>query len=241
MKFKKFLKYILFFCLLISVGFLYSFSSARNLEKKVTKIDVNIEAGMSKFLNHSMVNKLLIQKNESVKNLPKSVINLYGLESKISKNPYVEKAVVFLTIQGTLKTMVKQRTPIVRIIQDEDVYYVDKQGVKVPLSENYSARVLLVSGVKNDAEMKEIMPLISVILADNFLEKEIVGVEKLHNGDVQLAVRSGDYKIDFGAISEIEPKFRKLKAFYNNTFSDKTIQNYKLINVKYHNQVVCTK
>lgn len=241
MKFKKFLKYILFFCLLISVGFLYSFSSARNLEKKVTKIDVNMEAGMSKFLNHSMVNKLLIQKNESVKNLSKSVINLYGLESKISKNPYVEKAVVFLTIQGTLKTMVKQRTPIVRIIQDEDVYYVDKQGVKVPLSENYSARVLLVSGVKNDAEMKEIMPLILVILADNFLEKEIVGVEKLHNGDVLLAVRSGDYKIDFGAISEIEPKFRKLKAFYNNTFSDKTIQNYKLINVKYHNQVVCTK
>lgn len=241
MKFKKFLKYILFFCLLISVGFLYSFSASRNQQKKVTKIDVNIEAGISKFLNHSMVNKLLIQKNESVKNLPKSVINLYGLESNISKNPYVEKAVVFLTIQGTLKTMVKQRTPIVRIIQDEDVYYVDKQGIKVPLSDNYSARVLLVSGIKNDVEMKEIMPLISTILEDSFLEKEIVGVEIVKNGEVQLAVRSGDYKIDFGTISEIEPKFRKLKAFYNKTFRDKTIQNYKLINVKYHNQVVCTK
>lgn len=241
MKFKKLLKYILFFCLLISVGFLYSFSTARNHQKKVSKIDVKIEAGISKFLNHSMVNKLLIQKNETIKNLPKSVINLNGLESNISKNPYVEKAVVFLTIQGELKTTIKQRTPIVRIIQDEDVYYVDKQGIKVPLSENYSARVLLVSGVKNDGEIKEIMPLISTILADNFLEKEIVGVERLNNGEVQLAVRSGDYKIDFGTISEIEPKFRKLKAFYNNTFSDKTIQNYKLINVKYHNQVVCTK
>ncbi|WP_226742837.1 cell division protein FtsQ/DivIB [Polaribacter gangjinensis] len=169
------------------------------------------------------------------------MINLYGLESNISKNPYVEKAVVFLTIRGELKTAVKQRTPIVRIIQDDEVYYVDKQGVKVPLSENYSARVLLVSGVKNDVEMKEIMPLISTILEDNFLEKEIVGVEKLKNGEVQLAVRSGDYKIDFGTVSEIESKFRKLKAFYNKTFSDKTIQNYKLINVKYHNQVVCTK
>lgn len=241
MKIKKILKYILFFFLLIGVGFLYSFSAARNHQKKVTKIDVNIEAGISKFLNHSMVNKLLIQKNESVKNLPKSVINLYSLESNISKNPYVEKAVVFLTIQGTLKTMVKQRTPIVRIIQDEDVYYVDKQGVKVPLSDNYSARVLLVSGIKNDVEMKEIMPLISTILEDSFLEKEIVGVELVKNGEVQLAVRSGDYKIDFGTISEIEPKFRKLKAFYNKTFRDKTIQNYKLINVKYHNQVVCTK
>jgi cell division protein FtsQ len=241
MKFKKFLKYILFLCLLISVGFLYSFSSARNEQKKVSKVDIKIAAGTSKFLNHSMVNKLLIQKNESVKNLAKSVINLYGLESSISQNPYVEKAVVFLTIQGNLKTMVKQRTPIVRIIQDEDVYYVDKQGVNIPLSENYSARVLLVSGVKNDGEMKEIMPLIEAILEDAFLKKEIVGVEKLNTGEVQLAVRSGNYKIDFGSVTQIETKFRKLKAFYNNTFSDKTIQNYKTINVKFHNQVVCTK
>ena len=157
MKFKKFLKYILFFCLLVSVGFLYSFSTTRNNQQKVSKIDIKIEAGISKFLNHSMVNKLLIQKNETVQNLPKSVINLYGLESNISKNPYVEEAVVFLTIKGKLKTTVKQRTPIVRIIQDEDVYYVDKQGIKVPLSENYSARVLLVSGVKNDAEISPIL------------------------------------------------------------------------------------
>jgi len=241
MKFNKFLKYILFFCLLVSVGLLYSFSTARNHQKKVSKVDINIEPGINKFLNHSMVNKLLIQKNETVKNLPKSVINLYGLENNILRNPYVEKAVVFLTIQGKLITTVKQRTPIARIIQDEDVYYVDKQGVKVPLSEDYSARVLLVSGVKNDVELKEMMPLIATILSDNFLEKEIVGIEKLKNGEVQLAVRSGDYKIDFGTFSEIEPKFRKLKAFYNNTFSDKTIQKYKLINLKYHNQVVCTK
>ncbi len=225
----------------MSLAFLYSFSSARNQQKKVSKININIEAGISKFLNHSMVNKLLIQKNKTVQNLPKSVINLYGLESNISKNPYVEKAVVFLTIHGELKTSVTQRIPILRIIQEEDVYYVDKQGVNIPLSENYSARVLLVSGVKNDAEVKEMMPLISVILEDNFLKKEIVGIEKLKNNEVQLAVRSGDYKIDFGSISEIDLKFRKLKAFYNNTFRDKTIQNYKLINVKYHNQVVCTK
>ena len=178
MKFKKILKYILFFCLLISVGFLYSFSAARNHRKKVSKIDIKIESGISKFLNHSMVNKLLIQKNETVKNLPKSVINLYGLESNISKNPYVEKAVVFLTIRGELKTAVKQRTPIVRIIQDDEVYYVDKQGVKVPLSENYSARVLLVSGVKNDVEMKEIMPLISTILEDTGVEIEIYPVDE---------------------------------------------------------------
>lgn len=220
---------------------MYSFTSQRNQHKKVQEIDIKIEEGTSHFLNHTMVNKLLIQNNETVKNQAKSVINLYGLESSILKNPYVEKASVYLTINGNLKTVVKQRTPIVRVVQNGDAYYVDKQGVKVPLSDEYSARVLLVSGIKNDYEMKEMMPLINTILADNFLQKEIVGVNKLAGGELQLAVRSGDYKIDFGTLTEIDVKFKKLKAFYNNTFKDKTIQNYKTINVKYHNQVVCTK
>jgi cell division protein FtsQ len=109
------------------------------------------------------------------------------------------------------------------------------------MSENYSARVLLVFGTKNDAEVKELLPLISFILDDDFLRKEIVGIEKLKNDEYQFSVRSGNYKIDFGKLAKVDLKFKKLKAFYNTVFEDKTIQNYKKINVKYHNQVVCTK
>ena len=111
----------------------------------------------------------------------------------------------------------------------------------MPLSTNYSSRVLLVSGVENDDEIAEILPLILKIEGDDFLHKEVVGIVKSAENEYQFSVRSGDYKIDFGNLSEMDVKFKKLKAFYNKTFEDKTIQNYKTINVKYHNQVVCTK
>ena len=140
-----------------------------------------------------------------------------------------------------LKTVVKQRKPIARIISESNSYYIDRQGVKVPLSDNYSARVLLVSGIKNEEDVKEILPLIKIILKDNFLQKEVVGIEKSDDDEYQFSVRSGNYKIDFGKLTEIDVKFKKLKAFYNKTFRDKTIDNYKIINLKYHNQVVCTK
>ena len=218
-----------------------SFSIKRNLKKKVAKVEVEFEAGDNNFLTHSMVNKLLIQNGTSVKNQAKSVINLYSLERTMSKNPYVEKASVFLTIAGTLKSIIKQRTPVARIIKENSSYYVDKQGVKVPLSTNFSARVMLVSGIKKDAEVEEVLPLISFILEDDFLKKEVVGITKFENQEYQISVRSGDYKIDFGKLSKMDIKFKKLKAFYNKTLEEKTIQNYKLINVKYHNQVVCTK
>ena len=241
MKFKKFLKYIAFLLLIGSLGFLYSFSSKRNLNKIVKEVVVEFEAGDNNFLTHSMVDKLLIQNGSTVKNQAKSVLDLYSLEKSVSKNPYVENTSVFLTITGTLKSTVKQRTPVARIMNENNSYYVDKQGVNVPLSSNYSARVMLVSGVESANEVKEILPLVSFILDDNFLKKEVVGIEKFKNNEYQFSVRSGNYKIDFGKLTEMDTKFKKLKAFYNKTFEDKTIQNYKTINVKYHNQVVCTK
>ena len=224
-----------------SLSFLYSFSSKRNSYKKVKNIVIEFEAGDNGFLTHAMVDKLLIQNDSSVKNLAKTVIDLYSLEKVVSKNPYVENTSVFLTIAGTLKTILKQRTPVARIINRNSSYYIDKQGVKVPLSNNYSARVLLVSGVKKDKDLKELLPLILFVSEDNFLQKEVVGIQKFANDEYQFSVRSGDYKIDFGKLTEMDIKFKKLKAFYNKTFKDKTIQNYKKINVKYHNQVVCTK
>ncbi|MCL7765271.1 cell division protein FtsQ [Polaribacter sp. Z014] len=204
-------------------------------------IIVEFEAGDNHFLTHSMVDKLLIQNDSTVKNQAKSVINLYSLEKTVSENPYVENAAVFLTISGTLKTIIKQRTPVARIINKKDSYYIDKEGLKIPLSPNYTARVLLVSGVDKDEEIKEILPLITVVLEDDFLQKEVVGIEKLTNGEYQFPVRSGNYKIDFGNLTEMDVKFKKLKAFYNKAFVDKTIEEYKTINLKYHNQVVCAK
>jgi cell division protein FtsQ len=241
MKFKRVLKYLLFAVLIGFLAFLYSFTSIRNSQKKVAKIEVKFQAGNNNFLTHFMVNKLLIQNDTIVTNQAKSVIDLYNLENNVLKNPYVEKAAVFLTIGGVLKTNIKQRTPIARIFSNEDTYYIDKQGVKVPLSSNYSARVLLVSGVENSADIKMILPLISYILEDDFLHKEIVGIVKSDVDEYEFSVRSGNYKIDFGKLDDFEVKFNKLKAFYNTTYKNKTIQEYKTITVKYHNQVVGAK
>jgi len=221
--------------------FLYSFSSKRNSTKKIKRIEVEFETGVNNFLTHEMVNKLLIQNDSSLKNKAKSVLDLYSLENQVIKNPYVENASVFLTIDGTLKSKIKQRTPVARIMRKNSSYYIDKEGIKIPLSALYSARVLLISGVNGDDEVNEILPLLSVILEDGFLSKEVVGIQKTKENEYQFSVRSGDYKIDFGTLSEMDIKLKKLKAFYNKTFLDKTIRNYKTITVKYHNQVVCTK
>jgi cell division protein FtsQ len=241
MKIKRVLKYLLFASLIGFLGFLYSFTSIRNNVKKVTNIEVKFEQGSNNFLTHAMVDKLLIQNYKTVVNQAKSTIDLYSLERNVSENPYIEKAAVFLTIGGLLKATIKQRTPVARILSSKDSYYVDKQGIKIPLSANYSARVLLVSGIENETDVQGVLPLIGSILEDDFLKKEIVGIVKSADDNYIFSVRSGNYKIDFGKLTDVTLKFRKLKAFYNTTFDNKMIQEYKTIALKYHNQVVCTK
>ena len=238
---KKALLYIVFIFLIGGLFFLYGFSSARNSAKKVHDISIEFDSGVNEFLTYEMVNKLLIQNKEIVSNKAKSIIDLQGLEYAVVSNPYIEKANVFLTINGSLKATVKQRTPIARINTTKESYYLDKQGVKMPLSVNYSARVMLVSGEILAIDYQEIKEFVNQILADDFLRKEIVGIEKTATNEFVLRVRSGKQRIEFGKLVDVNVKFIKLKAFYNTTFVDKTIEKYKTINLKYHNQVVCTK
>ncbi|WP_347173613.1 cell division protein FtsQ/DivIB [Polaribacter uvawellassae] len=238
---KKATTYLFFVLLIASLVFLYSFSSVKNSNKKIKKITIEFAEGNNDFLTQEMVNKLLIQNSKELTNQPKSVIDLQELEHAVLLNPYIESATVFYTIDGELKTIVKQRTPIARVNSVNSSYYIDKHGFKVPLSDNYSARVILITGNINKENLQEFTKFVNVILADDFLKKEIIGIDKTQNNEFILSVRSGQYKIEFGFLEDINVKFKKLKAFYNKAFVDKTIEQYKTINLKYHNQVVCAK
>ena len=238
---KKIAAYISFILLIAFLSFLYGFTSNRNNHKKVKDTVVEFEEGDNNFLTHSMVDKMLIQNQKFVKNQPKRVVDLHFLETNVSANPYVEKATVFLTIDGVLKTLIKQRRPIARVVDKDSIYYVDKYGVKIPLSANFSARVPLVSGVGSAEEIKELIQLIHIISSDDFFKKEIIAIEKNAQNEYMFTVRTGDYQIAFGKFEEVIIKFKKLKAFYNKALIDGSIKDYKTINVKYNNQVVCTK
>ena len=241
MKLKKILKYIFLPILLGSIGFLYGFSNQRNSQQTITKSVVKFHSKEPYFLTEQIVNKLLIQNNATVKKQAKSVIDLYRLEEQVLENPYVEKVSLFITVDGNLNTVIKQREPIARILNGNSSYYVDSQAVKVPISENYSARVPVISGISNKNEVYKLIVLLNKIADDNFLSKEIIGIESKVQNEYLFTVRSGDYRINFGDLTEIERKIKKLKAFYNKAFLDSTIHKYKTINIKYHNQVVGEK
>ncbi|WP_372792536.1 cell division protein FtsQ/DivIB [Lutibacter sp.] len=227
--------------LLALVVFLYGFSINKNSSIEVREIMIEFEEGNNLFMNDQIVNKLLIQNGRTVKNQAKSVIDLHLLEANVLSHPMVEDVAVFLTVDGLLKAKIKQRTPIARVLSNTKSYYIDKQAKVMPLSENHSARVLLVSGDIKEANIPEIHILVTTILKDEFLKMQLTSIQKMPNNEYVLNTRVGDQKIFIGKIEDLNQKFKNLESFFKKTMTDKTIDNYISINLKYSNQVVCTK
>ena len=221
--------------------FLYSFSSNRNSVRKINKIDMQFDSKENMFLTHQMVNNLLIQNLGDASRLQKDKVDLNTLENELSHHEMIEKAEVFSTIDGFLNTRITQKTPILRVISDNDSYYLDRKGDRISLSTNFSARVPLVVGEISKEKRKSYLKLFNEIKKDDFLSKNITGAKIMPSGNVVLTNRSFDYKIAFGKPINVQKKLRNYKAFFHHAIKDTLIKEYKEINLMFTQQVVCKK
>ncbi|MGO4819295.1 cell division protein FtsQ/DivIB [Flavobacterium sp. W22_SRS_FP1] len=223
------------------VIFLFSFTSKRNENRKLTKAVVVFIGDNALFIKRETVNKLLIENKENASSIQKDKLDLNKLERTLDSNDLIQKSDVFVSIDGVLKAMVKQKTPIARVLNDEDSFYIDYEGDRMPLSENFTARVPLVSGVINKKNNEELAQLFRVIYDDDFLKKNIIAVQIMPNGSLKMLNRNFEYQIDFGSIIDSERKFKDYKAFFQKAVLDSSLYKYKKIDLRFTKQVVCTK
>ncbi|MDY7394522.1 cell division protein FtsQ/DivIB [Aureibaculum sp. 2210JD6-5] len=238
---KKYIPLLKGVLLLIFVVLLYGFSSARNKTKRVEKVNINFENGDNLFITYETVNKLLVQNFGRLQSQPKENLFLNKLEETLLTNEMVENAEVFIDVDGKLGASIKQKTPIARINDGGMAYYMDSNGKRMPLSSNYSARVPIVEGIENNQISSELFKLATIIDNDEFLKKQVVGIQQKPENKFVLKTRIGNQEVELGTLNQLDQKIKKLKVFYQKVINDKTLNNYKTINLEYNNQVVCTK
>ncbi|MEI7507966.1 MAG: cell division protein FtsQ [Flavobacterium sp.] len=229
---------VLMFALVI---FLFSFTSIRNSQRKLKRSEVIFVGQNNDFVKQETVNKLLIENKSDVRSIAKENLNLNKLENSINQHPMIEKSDVFVTVDGVLKVLVKQKTPIARVFDELGSFYIDYEGNTMPLSEINTARVPLVSGEITNKNRKELSKILKIIYDDEFLKKNIIGVQILTGDEVMMTNRNFDYQIDFGKMINVEKKFKDYKAFFQKAILDSTLYKYKKISLRFTQQVVCSK
>lgn len=220
--------------------FLYSFAAQRNAVRMVKKPVVEFTSKDS-FITKEMVNKLLIQKFWGQAGVAKLEVDLHNVEKTICQNAMIDKAEVYETVDGKLVAIVTQKKPVARVFDGAQSYYLDYKGGKMPLSEKQTARVPIVTGDVGKADTKRLRRLLDYIYDDDFLKKNITGLDIQPNGMVIMKSRGYDYDIYFGHPVNVDVKFKNYKAFLQDASKDTLIQNYKTVNLVFLHQVVCTK
>ena len=223
------------------VLFLYSFTANRNLNRRLQKAEVIFENNDVLFVSPETVNKLLIENKSDVKTIAKVEVDLNKLEKSINKNQMIEKSDVYVTIDGTLRAKVKQKTPIARVFDNSGSFYIDYEGSTMPLSELNSARVPLVWGEITNKNKKKLSEILKMIYDDEFLKKNIIGVQILPKDELLMKNRNYNFDILFGKPINVEKKFNNYKAFFQKEVNDSILNKYKKINLKFTQQVVCIK
>ena len=232
--------YIKMFVLLGLVVFLFAFASVRNEDRKVSKPQVKFMGENNLFITNETVSKLLIQNLGSVKNIPKETLVLDELEKVLKSNPMIKTAEVYLTVNGTLNAEIEQKTPIARVSTNAS-YYIDDEGSFMPLSNNYSARVPLVTGYVEKNNLKTIHKVAVKIKNDDFLKKHVIEIHQSINKVIYLKLRQCKFLVQLGDVSYLDKKINNLKAFYQKNLKEKTLNDYSKVNLQFENQVICTK
>ncbi|MEL6810567.1 MAG: hypothetical protein AAFP76_04475 [Bacteroidota bacterium] len=224
---------------LVLAGALYGFTQHRNAHRKLRAVQIEFIDENNPFITLSAVNKLLIQNNDSITSIAKETLALKEMESRLLQNPMVRDAQVFVTVDGTLGAKIEQRNPIARVAGSPN-YYLDEEGMKMPLSTIYAARVPIVTGSSKN-NFTELTPLLLKLRDDEFMKQGVVGIHRNVDGTVELRMRKMDFKVHFGRIEHIHKKFQNFKAFYQKAKKDRMLTGYKMVNLAFGDQVVATK
>jgi cell division protein FtsQ len=79
------------------------------------------------------------------------------------------------------------------------------------------------------------------VIDDDFWNAQITQVYVNGPNDIELIPRVGSQVILIGNLDDFEKKLEKLKLFYEKALPAEGWNKYKKINLKYSNQIICTK
>jgi cell division protein FtsQ len=243
--------------LLIALAVMVSFGaigfvSKKQQDKTIGRLFINIEnQGGQYFVVEQDIAELIVKKYDPfLFGMEISAINLRNIEETVRGHRFIERAEVHRDLAGNLVVDVKQRRPLARVVRKNgpDQYIADS-GKLMPVSDRYTARVVIVEGAFFDQKLKTdlnesetgkaLYDLLQFIEQDKFWHAQIAQIKVDADGEITMLPQVGKQSIEFGQPDHKKEKFRKLRIFYEKILPHKGWNAYSRVNVKYEGQLIC--
>jgi cell division protein FtsQ len=194
------------------------------------------------FLSEKDVADLLKKANLYPLNKKADEINTFDIENALMKNEIIERAEVVQLISGHVKIIISQKMPILRVFSSDGSYYVDKEGQTMPSELVQALYVPVASGnIEKSFAVSELYKFALYLQNDDFWNNQITQIYVRRPNDIEIVPRVGSHRILLGSMEDFEKKLKHLRLFYEQVIPKTGWEKYSVINLKFKNQIVCTK
>ena len=236
---------------LVGVSFLIAFTERKQGGSICNDIIIELDnLQENHFLDEADLMKLVENSGQVIKGTSIERINLKEIESKLKYDKHILDAQLYGDLKGNLVVNVEMRRPIARIVQqDAPDAYIAEDGVIMPVSEKFTARVPLLSGalmkkllesedLKKTEEGTNILAMIQFINADRFWKAQVAQMDIANDGRITIYPQVTGQRVEFGKAENIEGKFEKLMIFYKKILPQRGWTKYERVNLEYEGQVI---
>lgn len=219
------------------------------------------------FLTDASIRSLLTQRGLKLRGVPIRSIDLPEIERAVAAQPWTKRARVYHTLDGTVRIEVEQREPILRV-QSENGYrfYLSTDGCVMPIRRTTAGiDVPIVTGLpvfpfgtdfagkvpnsekdekNSDKKMlfyRNLINFVEFLRSDSFWGDQVVQIDVTRENEVILIPRVGTGIIRLGTLDDYGEKLGKLLRFYRQGLAYEGWNKYSIIDIRFRDQVVCTK
>lgn len=250
--------------IIAGVSFLFVYSNNRQEKLVCPEFQINVKYDNAPVLiTQGNIRQQITKQEIKIRGKEIGSIEVEKIQKLLDKNPFIKQASITIGVNGVVKADLTQRNPIVRVIDKNGTqFYIDDEGFLMPLSPEYPARVIIASGnivsvsklvnklakdknrpqYKNlPGDLQQVYKTAMALREDVFSNSLIEQIYINENGETELFAKIGNQNIILGDTARINEKLKNLTVFYTRGMKNTGWNNYKTINLKFRNQVVCTK
>ena len=249
----------------VVLGVIVIVANVARSHSQVSGLKIKIDyAGQPRLVGDKVVTDSIMRLNPGLLQQQVRNVDLESVSEAASRVPYLTDCDASVSVGGKIVVKANQRRPIARVFYGEREFYIDGEGRAMPPSATGDCYVTVAGG--NFAERIDTLLYnrldIKAMSTDSATKNYgIVSVWKMacyldanpdygclfdqmylaENGDMILVPKLGDHTVVVGRMENLDNKFARLQVFYTKVMPDCGWDAYSKLDLKFDDQVVCTK
>ena len=216
------------------------FTDYRQSVEEISLQHITIKESAQNFVSKRNVLDYLQDKFMHPDSISTVNFNAEDLENLLEKHPGVKQVEVFLNQKGDIQILIEQNKALIRIKSNTEDYYLDEFGERMELSDEFTPALMVATGDITIKDHSDIYDFVNEINKSDFWNAQITQIH-FHKNDIYLIPRVGTQRISIGNLQNTKEKLENLYHFYKIAMPLKGWQAYSDINLKFNNQIVCTR